>query len=435
MNRSAHPSSVETAAFYEDDVRWRLVKTILASRTFSKSTRLSSFLEYISRRTVEGKTDEINEQQIGIHVFGRSPSYNATDDGIVRTQARLLRLRLEEYFEHESPNSPLLLHIPKGGYVPVFEENNRREIESRALEAPQLPTAILPSTAPPTRPSRLAWGSMGGVALVLLLSGLLIREVTVSKSAETAHALWSNIFAEDRTTVIVPSDDALVLFQELTKTPVSLDDYLSGNYVGKIPSTSGPLPLNAEWFSTHQYTSVADLKLAVILARVPQALQGQTEIRYARDLRMEDFKKKNVILIGGVGANPWVSLFSNQLNFDVTYDWRTSEGYVSNKNPKAGEEKFYRDNSPDGQRQNYGVLAFLPGLDGTGDALIFQGTGMAGTESAADFLFNSRSFAQFARRIGATRGRVPHFEVLLETARIGGNAPLAKVIAYRLISP
>jgi hypothetical protein len=96
------------------------VEEILASRTFAKAARLSSFLTYICQQTLEGKSERINEQQIGINVFSRSPSYQAADDSIVRSQARLLRQKLEEYFEHEHPNSPLIISIPKGGYVLYF---------------------------------------------------------------------------------------------------------------------------------------------------------------------------------------------------------------------------------------------------------------------------------------------------------------------------
>lgn len=81
----------------------RLFEQVMASRTFLKSPRLKKFLEFICTALFEGHADDINEQQIGIQVFGRSESYNAADDSIVRTQARLLRQRLEEYFEHECP--------------------------------------------------------------------------------------------------------------------------------------------------------------------------------------------------------------------------------------------------------------------------------------------------------------------------------------------
>jgi hypothetical protein len=96
-----------------------LLQQIAASRTFAKSPRLTKFLEFICLWLIEGRAREINEQQIGIHVFGRSADYSASDDSIVRSQARLLRQRLEEYFEHECPHSALIVTIPTPTHRPA----------------------------------------------------------------------------------------------------------------------------------------------------------------------------------------------------------------------------------------------------------------------------------------------------------------------------
>jgi hypothetical protein len=195
------------------------------------------------------------------------------------------------------------------------------------------------------------------------------------------------------------------------------------------------MTLNSEWFASHQYTSSADLNLALRLGRLPQAERANVETRSARALSIDDLKRGNVILIGGVGANPWVGLFADRLNFDVSWDWKASEGFVRNKKPAQGESAVYRDTLTDGMRKSYGVLAFLPGIDGNGDALLFEGTGMAGTESASDFPFSTSQFRAFAKSIGASPNFVPYFEVLLETSSVGGNAPEARVVAYRLVKP
>ncbi len=442
MDQDSKSLPTGTLGFDEKDPRWRLVQDILASRTFSKSVRLSNFLNYICRRTLEGRTQEINEQQIGTHVFSRSPSYNANDDSIVRTQARLLRLKLEEYFEHERPGAPFVLRIPKGGYVPVFEE---RSVTTETSEASVQPNSTEISSPPiaelkaPDASSR-HYGSLRiWIALLLLLVGLSIdiafRMAPSTPSAGASHILWSRIFNKGQATVVVPSDDALVLFQESTKARVFLDAYLSGSYLEKVPATAGTVPLTANWLNSHQYTSMADLSIATKLLRLPEALSGRTEIRYARDLRIDDLKNKNAILIGGIGANPWVELFESQLNFDVNYDWKSDEGYVINRSPRQGEQKTYREISADGRRHNYGVLAFLPGIEGRGNVLLIQGSGMAGTESAADFPFNDETFGDFLKKIGAKADNLPHFEVLLETASIGGNAPQAQIVTYRLLTP
>jgi hypothetical protein len=60
---------------------------------------------------------------------------------------------------------------------------------------------------------------------------------------------------------------------------------------------------------------------------------------------------------------------------------------------------------------------------------------MAGTESASDFPFDATEFSAFAQQIGATSHWMPHFEALLETTSVGGNAPEVHVITYHRIQP
>lgn len=451
-----------------------LVAQVLASRTFAKSARLSQFFEFVCSRALHGRIDDINEQQIGIHVFGRSPAYSATDDSIVRSQARLLRQRLEEYFEHECPACPLVIFIPKGRYVPVFEARPQEQpIHATGPSAQAASFGILeaqgqqkPGASPVRAESSLSEGqqvtrnaasrrrfpkavALAAVGLLaVLLAGIGIWLVPgLTAGLQPSEQLWQSLFASGRSVVIVPSDDGLVLSEEMQRAPVSLDDYLSGDYLRHAPPTgaSGAEPpkavdrtseLTSDWLSSHQYTSTADLELAMRLSRVPQAVHADLQPRYARVLRLGDLKSNNVILIGGVGANPWVGLYAPHLNFDVNYDWKAQQGYVVNKSPRPGEQARYLERHAGGNSSSYGVLAYLPGITGTGSALLFEGSGMAGTEAAADFPFSTASFSAFIRKIRlSATAPLPYFEVLLETRSLGGNAPEAHVLAWRVIQP
>jgi hypothetical protein len=425
------------------DERLALLHSVLESRTFAKSRRLAQFLKFICTLTIEGHPNEINEQQIGIHVFERSPLYSAADDSIVRAQARLLRQRLEEYFEHEAPSSALTITIPKGGYIPVFEPRNHR-LTVEVAESAHAPNSLLsaqtvaaPEDAKASRWRRIpqVWAITTISAALFALAAACVWLAGLHRSS-ASDVLWARIFNEDRPVVIVPSDDALVLFEEQTKSPVALDEYLSGSYLNRnIAPNSASLSLTSDWFAAHQYTSTADLNLTLRLGRLEAARRTTVETRFARVLRIDDLKSHNVIFIGGLGSNPWVGLFSNRLDFEVNYDWKNSEGYVLNKHPAAGEETIYRDKIIGGSRHSYGVLAFLPGTEDQGEALLFEGTGMAGTESASDFPFNPAAFGAFAQRIGATSRRMPYFEALLETVSVGGNAPEVHIVTYRRVQP
>jgi hypothetical protein len=103
-----------------DDPRWQLARRIAASKSFEKSSFLVSFLLYVCEQELCGKGQELNEHQIGVKALGRPATYNPGDDNIVRNYARLLRKRLDEYFQTEGKQEILRVDIPRGHYVPVF---------------------------------------------------------------------------------------------------------------------------------------------------------------------------------------------------------------------------------------------------------------------------------------------------------------------------
>lgn len=104
------------------DSRAELVGRVVSSATFEKSPKLRAFLTYVCRCAIENDPAAATEQQIGIHVFSRPPGYNPNEDNIVRSQARLLRLKLEHHFTHDGKDEATIIAIPKGRYLPVFEK-------------------------------------------------------------------------------------------------------------------------------------------------------------------------------------------------------------------------------------------------------------------------------------------------------------------------
>ena len=119
MQESA-PKAVISGTTHDVEQRTALMERILASGQFRRSPRLSAFLRFICKQEREGLAEHLNEQRVGFRVFGRPEGYNAGDDSIVRSQARLLRQRLEDYFAEEGKDEPILLTVPKGSYVPRY---------------------------------------------------------------------------------------------------------------------------------------------------------------------------------------------------------------------------------------------------------------------------------------------------------------------------
>ena len=103
------------------DEREELVRRVASSVTFEKSPRLRAFFLHVCRCAFEDRAEDATEQQIGVYVYGRQHTYNPNDDNIVRSQARVLRMKLEHHFANEGKDESIVITIPKGQYLPVFE--------------------------------------------------------------------------------------------------------------------------------------------------------------------------------------------------------------------------------------------------------------------------------------------------------------------------
>jgi serine/threonine-protein kinase len=101
------------------------LERILASGTFKQVDRLKRFLSFIVLESIGGRSTELKEYVIGVHVFGKESSFDPRTDPIVRVQARRLRAKLVLYYQGDGRSDEVIIDLPKGGYAPVFK---RREI-------------------------------------------------------------------------------------------------------------------------------------------------------------------------------------------------------------------------------------------------------------------------------------------------------------------
>ncbi len=127
-------------------VREQLAR-ILATPDFTNFPRSSAFLTYVVEQTLAGRAAGLKEAVIGVEVFGREPGYDAKSDSVVRTQARRVREKLNEYYSGAGKQDPVRIEIPKGAYVPEF--------------------AVLPEAHAYSAPSKPRWAIGAGLLLVV----------------------------------------------------------------------------------------------------------------------------------------------------------------------------------------------------------------------------------------------------------------------------
>jgi TolB-like protein len=117
----------------------RQLERVLASSGFSRNERLSRFLRFVVEQHLADRDAEIKESLIAVEVLGRSPDHDPKQDSIVRTEAARLRARLSEYYLGEGKGDPLVIELPKGGYVPVIRREPETIESSPAHESPKSP--------------------------------------------------------------------------------------------------------------------------------------------------------------------------------------------------------------------------------------------------------------------------------------------------------
>lgn len=415
------------------DPRWELVQRIAGSPQFARAQRLRELFVYVSERSLRGETELLSEQQIGCAVFGRAADYSPGDDNIVRVQARLLRARLEDYFQTADRDEGWVVDIPKGSYRAVFREK-RREPESLEMAvAPKSPTAAVPGVV---APSSWKWGFLGVMLLFVVGGGWLAGSRGQERPAPVTGAPWmlAALFDADRNTSLVIPDSGFGLIQGITGKSLTLDDYLRPGYPANLGTRE-----EVRAIGSRPYATFGDVVVAASASRMAERYRWRLNLRFARDLTMRELDEGNMILLGSSTSNPWVSVHERDLNFQSGFDGERDLGFIRNRNPKPGEQGVYTQAARNGMPgESFATVTLL--CDGTGahgrgtKVLILEGANMEGTEAAWDFVSNAEVSAK-ARRELAVKDPLParlQLEILLRTKALAGAARDTQVVTARV---
>jgi len=199
----------------EADIRAQLDR-ILGSPEFNVPTRVRQFLSYVVEQTLSGQAERIKAYTVAVEVFGRDANFDIQNDPVVRIEAGRLRRALERYYLLAGSQDPILIEIPKGGYVPHFGW--------RIEHDPPSPLRAPPAVSQQARPEPILslwlkrpWLAGSTTALLIAAVAAFIWLPNLSSPAAT-----SNDPAQ-------PQGPSLVVrpFVNLTKTPEG-DVYAAG---------------------------------------------------------------------------------------------------------------------------------------------------------------------------------------------------------------
>ena len=422
---------------FASDDRWQLAQRIAASPPFQRAEKLRALLLYVVETAIRGESGSLTEQRIGHAVFGKAADYSPVEDSSVRANARLLRLRLHEYYDSFGRSESLVLDLPKGSYAPAF-----RPVEAPAPAVVFSPAAVVseaPVQAPPVR-KRRPWWLLGAAGLVLLAVGFIAGQFEAKSAASHVRPPWplSEVYDPDERTQVIISDINYGLFSILSNHGVTLEQYIGPQYPGLL-TPSDASPREARMVDHLRRTSFVSYADTVMTNRILSALGGKSKrvwVRSARDVKSRDLAEGDFILIGSPASNPWVSLFEDRLNF-VEKKEAISPSYFLNKSPRAGERDRYLGIPRTGSSgADYATVALLPSKSGKGRVIILQGLQQDGTESAGLMLTteSGRETLRKALNVPDTSSRgTMYFEALIESKAVGGSSAGTSVVATRVL--
>ena len=119
---SENDTSAQERRELPDSIVRAQLERILASEVLSRSQQLRRFLSFIVEQRVAGQGQTLKESVLAHDLYGKGTDFDGGTDPVVRVDARRLRDKLREYYAGRSDS--VVISLPKGSYVPVFEPNS-----------------------------------------------------------------------------------------------------------------------------------------------------------------------------------------------------------------------------------------------------------------------------------------------------------------------
>ncbi len=334
-------------------------------------------------------------------MFQKSPGFNSSEDSVVRSQARLLRLKLSAYFNVEGASEPLIIEIPKGHYLPVFVPvvEGAHELSSRIRLNRK-------------RFANYPWQIVSAICLVLLVIsafGVRLWQRHLA-SSQPISRLWAPFLA---------GDPPLVIYSNA----VFIGDSKRGMRYAASDGSD-----NQASDRVDNYTGIGELVSVRELTQLFDRHHAEFKLKRSLLVTWDEARERNLIFIGSVAENS--SLKAMPSTQDFTSMATPDAAGIINHHPRSGEPATYiRPEQP--LTKDYAIVALLPGVQPRLHTLVFSGLTTLGTEAAVEYASTPESAAELIKQI-APDGKVHNFEALLEVSISGGVPLQPKLISLRV---
>jgi hypothetical protein len=415
VQEPAQPSPALDAAAIREQL-----ERLLAHPLFSNSKRYPVLLAYTVEQTLRGSSAELKERSIGIEVFGRSPSYDANADPVVRITAGEVRKRLTQYYYDSTHDGELVIELPIGSYVPLF----------RAAEPPPQPVltslALEPSTQPGTMANpffeqrqapRRRWlllAFLFGLAIAVSFGmGWELRNFRDFQPPSSIDRFWAPI-TEGTTTATYCLGE-----------PARNIDVGSINSFDTPVNGSQPEPL---YFRLHLsgHLALADV---ITLTRTAAALETRHKafrVLPASEASFAQLREGPIVLIGGFD-NIWTLRVTQKLRFG----FESKDGVaiiVDRKSPTQTTWATAWDLPYQKLSRDYAIVARIHDNTTGQPVIVAAGISEEGTEAAGEILYNPVYLDSLIAKLPSNWEQL-NMEAVIETQVIEGHPGPPSILA------
>ncbi len=398
------------------------IDRLAGSHTLHGSESLCKLLRYLATHALTRPGVPLKEYEIATEVFHRPADFDPQLDSTIRVQAGRLRLKLAEYYGAEGAADPILVDLPKGGYLLTFQHRT-----------PASHTGL--SVAPLNRERRQT-ASRKWITTVLVLVVLLAAAIgvifTMVANRTSAEAIAAN-----------HADAAPAAFRIFWGNFLSVPlrpwvIFSNGAFVGR-PETGmryfDPKRDSRSVILDH-YTGVGEVLAVHELDNVFAQLGRPILVKRGSLLSLDDAKNNNLIFLGSPAENLPLRDIPNTQEFvfrQLTSGPRKGDLAILNMHPQAGEPNAFLA-SPSNQplTEEYSVIARVREGNPSQSVMILAGTTTIGTQAAVEYICTPPSLQDLLQRLGVSKPEdLKPFEAVLRVKVTRGVPVAMELVSLR----
>jgi hypothetical protein len=411
------------------------LRMVLESQPFRTSKQCQDLLRYVVEKSLSGDDPSLRERIIGIEVFGRQPSYDTSEDPVVRVRAAEVRKRLAQFYQAHDHDSPLVaIELLPGSYRATFRDY-------RTTEAPITPTPqaaqseqakeVVSTSSSPIRGKFARYSARvtrkNGLIAFILLSLLVAGGVRTFHLflATPQQRFWAAFAASRQPIVVYLGTNAAYVFSSNYLEQYRTQHRLPNNG----PELFVDLPPESSVRSSDlvpvkdTFVTVGDLAASVQLTTQLRDWKIPFVLRSGRDLTMGELRNQPSIMIGAFN-NPWTL----ELTSDLPYSFRQGTMIQERDHPEHVWVRPTVNNTS--TTDDYALISRLLVSKTGGPLLTAAGVGEYGTQAAAEFITSSEKMSSLVKSAPPDwEGK--NMQVVLHIKVVGYSPVAVEVVATR----